>query len=69
MLPAFVRLTLTLAAILIGLFVLVFVIKVLVIAALVAAVVMGGLVIAGLVRRRLRRNAPGSMVMTLTARR
>jgi len=68
MLPAFVRLTLALAAILIGLVVLVFVLKVLVIAAIVSALVIGGTVVVGMVRRRFR-PAPGSVVMTLTARR
>ncbi len=68
MLPAFVRLTLFIAAVLIGLFVLVFVLKVLVIAAIVAALAVGGMVVVGMVRRRFRR-APGAQVMTLTARR
>jgi len=68
MLPAFVRLTLMIAAVLIGLFVLVFVIKMLVIAAIVAAFAVGGMVLVGTVRRRLRRRS-GGMVMTLTARR
>jgi len=68
MLPAFIRLTLAITAILIGLFVLVFVVKLLVIAALVAAAVIGGAVVVGIVRRRFGR-APGSQVMTLTVRR
>jgi len=68
MLPAFVRLTLMIAAVLIGLFVLVFVIKMLVIAAIVAALAVGGMVLVGMVRRRFRRRS-GGMVMTLTARR
>ena len=68
MLSAFVRLTLMIAAVLIGLFVLVFVIKMLVIAAVVAALAVGGMVVVGMVRRRFRR--PGDLrVITLTARR
>ena len=68
MLSAFVRLTLMIAAVMIGLFVLVFVIKMLVIAAVVAALAFGGMVVVGRVRRRFRR--PGDLrVITLTARR
>ncbi len=68
MLPAFVRLTLTIAAVLIGLFVLVFVLKVLVIAAVLAALAIGGMVFVGMVRRRFRGDRR-TQVMTLTARR
>jgi hypothetical protein len=66
--PAFVRLTLAIAAILIGFVVLIFVLKVLVIAAIVAALVVGGALAVRIIRRRFR-PAAGPVVMTLTARR
>ncbi len=66
--PIFIRLTLAIAAILIGLFVLVFVVKILIVAAVVAALVVGGLVVAAAVRRKFASRT-GTEVMTLTARR
>jgi hypothetical protein len=62
----FVRLTLAIAAVILGLFVLVFVVKILIVAAVLAALAFAGLVVAAAVRRRLAKR-PGSVVMTLTA--
>jgi hypothetical protein len=62
----FVRLTLALAAILIGIVVLAFVVKILIIAAVLAAIAFAGIVAVTAVRRRFR-PAPGTRVMTLTA--
>lgn len=66
--PLFVRLTLAIAAILIGLVVLAFVLKLLIVAVVLAALVFGGVVVVSAVRRGLAaRRHPA--VMTLTARR
>ncbi len=62
----FIRLTLAFTAVLVGLFVLAFILKVLVVAAVLAALAFGALVVVAAVRRRLARR-PGSVVMTLTA--
>jgi hypothetical protein len=64
----FIRLTLALAAIIIGFVVLAFVVKVLIVAAVLAAVAFAVIVAATAFRRRFGR-APGTQVMTLTARR
>jgi hypothetical protein len=64
----FIRLTLGLAAVLIALVVLAFVVKVLVVAAVLAAIAFAGIVVVTALRRRFGA-APGTQVMTLTARR
>jgi hypothetical protein len=63
----FVRLTLAIAAILIGFAVLAFVVKLLIVAAVLAAVVFAGAVAVAAVRRRFARPARTGVVMTLTA--
>jgi hypothetical protein len=64
----FIRLTLALAAIMIGIVVLAFVVKILIVAAVLAALVFAIIVGVTALRRRFGR-APGTQVMTLTARR
>ena len=64
----FVRLTLTIAVILVGIAVLALVLKLLIVAAVVAAFVFAGVLVVSAVRRRLAPRR-GTQVMTLTARR
>jgi hypothetical protein len=66
--PIFIRLTLAIAAVLIGLVVLAFVLKLVLIAAVIAAFAIGGLVVVNAFRRKFGSTSR-AQVMTLTARR